>query len=104
MIQNFVPDLTDLQLPISVIQTTQVVSGGSNSVVPVSATPVFTRGCVVKAKKSNTGVVYVGGKDVSANSFDLNASESVVLGVNDLSEVYLFFSAAGDEARVLHGQ
>lgn len=59
-------------------------------------------GCVIKADKDNAGIVYIGGQDVTANGYPLEAGEKL----NDviiplLDEIFVSFSNAGDKIYIL---
>lgn len=102
---NFQPDLSDLQIPITVVKNTIVISTGAGSRVQCSSVPQFTRGCTIKMKRSNATLAYVGGATVNnVNGYELAPGESVQLGVNDLSLVWIWFDGSADSACVLFGQ
>ena len=91
-------------------QETQIVAfefdHGRNSDVDTTAEQLTatsvrcSRGVVVKAANSNTGTIYVGNSDVTANSadatdgFELGAGESVTIEVDDVNKLYVIASAA----------
>lgn len=52
----------------------------------------------VIARRTNTGSIYVGGPDVSANSFgvELEAKESFTFTVNNLNVIYIDASVSGE--------
>lgn len=52
----------------------------------------------LKAHPDNTGVIYVGKSNVTTgNGFPLSKSESVPLGISNLSSIYFVASAAGQK-------
>jgi hypothetical protein len=82
---------------------------GRKSSVGTSVVPLTTvggkaaRGVQVKAAVSNTGTVYVGNSDVTADSadatdgFPLAPGDGLFLPIDDPTRVYLVASAAGQK-------
>ena len=59
---------------------------------------------IVKAKFANTGVIYVGGSDVtSANGFALRANEAVRVPTTNANLVYINSSVNGEGVTFLAG-
>lgn len=106
MADTFFPaDSAELSLPLKTLQQMAIVSTGVNSQVRVTSTPTFTRGCVLKAKRTNAQSVFIGGVEVStSNGLELAAGEGVHLDINDLKDVWIVFSGASDEVRILYGK
>ena len=79
---------------------------GANSDVDTSAEQLTTEnistsiGILVKASSSNTGIIYVGGSDVTAGTtdatdgFELDAGESLFLEGRNANEIYVIASIA----------
>jgi hypothetical protein len=72
--------------------------------VPLTATSVHAaRGVQLKAASANTGTVYVGNSDVTADSadatdgFPLTPGEGLFLPVDDPSRVYVVGSTSGQK-------
>jgi len=86
------------------IITSFEIDHGRNSDVDASAEQLTTsnircaRGVVVKAANANTGIIYVGNSDVTADSadatdgFELGAGESITIEVDDVSKIYVIAS------------
>lgn len=73
---------------------------------PASATPVTSdnpgSSAVIRAGSGNTGVVYIGGKDVTpSNGLPLRADEWVNISPLRESELYCIASVAGQKLRWL---
>ena len=101
---HFAPDTSDFALPVTNVLTKRVLVAAAGSKVPADSNPVFTRGCFIKAEKKNTGLVYVGGKDVNdVNGMELGPGEGVSLGVNDLSMVYVYSPDPMQAVRIMYG-
>jgi len=78
---------------------------GRNSDIDTTAEQLTTtsvptvRGVVVKAANSNTGTIFVGNSDVTADSadatdgFELGAGESVTIEIDNANKVYVIASA-----------
>lgn len=102
---NFLADATDLQIPITELKNVVIQALNDGDLMQASSVAQFTRGCSIKMRRSNTGMVYVGSKNVNANNgYELAAGESVALSVNDLSLVWFKFEKAGDKAAVMYGK
>jgi len=56
------------------------------------------REVLIKAKRINTGYIYVGTNEVSNTAFgiDLSANESITLQVANLNQIYLDSSVSGE--------
>jgi len=58
---------------------------------------------LVKAANANTGIVYVGNSDVTANTadatdgFELAAGESVMIEIDNPNKIYVFASVANQK-------
>lgn len=76
------------------------LSVGTSAVQLTTSTALLNFGVRVKAALANTGIVYVGRSDVTANAtaatdgFELNAGEEVFIPTNDASLVYCRASAS----------
>lgn len=75
------------------------------SAVQLTATSIdCLRGVVIKAANANTGTLYVGNSDVTADSadatdgFELGSGESAFVEIDDVSKVYVIASAASQKA------
>ena len=83
----------------SVIGTTAV----QLTTVVLGETVFLKRGVLIKAASTNTGVVYIGHTNVTANSADLTdgmpvaAGESVTIEIDEPSKLYVIASAAGQK-------
>ena len=68
---------------------------------PLSGPRIF--GVLVKAAKDNTGIVYVGRSNVTADSavatdgMELEAGDAVLIEVDQIQKVYVIASAAGQK-------
>lgn len=83
---------------------------GSKSGIGVSAVQIKTdsiivkHGVVVKSSVTNSGVIYVGNSDVTANTdddtdgFELFAGESVTLPVDNVNKIHVIASETGQKA------
>ena len=68
----------------------------------LASSQALESGVQIKAESDNTGIVYVGDSSVSAaNGYYLLAGETVFLSIDDLAEVWLDVSVAGDGATYL---
>lgn len=74
----------------------QVRSTGVNQWLGLSATGQLIEGVAVKALSTNTGSVFVCGRGQGQAGFELAASESVALAIDDLVKVVIFAPANGD--------
>lgn len=73
----------------------QVTVGTAAVQLPARHQP--TKGALVKALSTNTGIVYVG-HDINvtaANGFELTANQSIELEVESTDDIYVIGSAAG---------
>jgi hypothetical protein len=76
---------------------------GTSAVPLVAASVRAAKGVQVKAAPTNTGIVYVGNSDVTADAsdatdgFPLEAGDGLFVPVDDASKVYLIGSAAGQK-------
>lgn len=65
--------------------------------VQLSTTSTSILSVTVKALEGNTGTIYVGGSNVSSsNGYELSSSEPVSLDVDNLTDVYIDASVAGE--------
>jgi hypothetical protein len=61
------------------------------------------KGVLVKASAANTGIIYVGNSDVTANSteatdgYELYAGEAVLIEVDNANKIYVIASATGQK-------
>lgn len=70
-----------------------VVSAGTR--VPLSSSTAIAS-VTVRALASNTGLIYVGNSAVSsANGFQLSASETVSMDIDNLSKVFIDSAVSG---------
>jgi hypothetical protein len=78
-------------------------SVGTSAVQVIAASTPATRGVTVKAADDNSGTVYVGNSDVTANTadgtdgFPLAAGDALTVPVDDANKVYVRGSAAGQK-------
>ena len=100
----FIPDATDLQLPITECGTLLVSSTGAGSRVQATASHTFTRGCDIQAVATNTNTVHIGGPGVNVNSFNLMQTQSVHLNTNDLYNIWIYFEGESDVVQILYGK
>jgi hypothetical protein len=74
---------------------------GTSAVKLTNTSMHAPRGVQIKASLANSGTVYVGNSDVTANAadatdgFPLAAGEALFVSVNDPSKVYVIGSASG---------
>jgi len=86
----------------SITQPTAIYAGRKTVTTPTSAealaaSQALVSDVTVKALATNTGIVYVGGSDVSSTKgFELAAGEWTVLIVANLATVYLDVSVGGE--------
>lgn len=74
---------------------TNVTTAGTR--VALTTTQALVSGVTVKAKSTNTGIIYVGNSTVSSsNGFRLSASAEIFLEIADLATVYLDASVNGE--------
>lgn len=86
--------------PTSIVAfTTNIPTAGSS----VQLTDNTCSGVVVQAPSTNTGVVYVGGSDVSATVYgaELQPGQSVGLAINNTNKVYVDTATNGNDVAVL---
>ena len=76
-------------LPFSITGSgVKVVTTAGTRVALASTTSI--KSVTVKAKLGNTGLIYIGSSAVtSANGFQLAASETISLDIDDLAKVYI---------------
>jgi hypothetical protein len=96
--------------PVGGSVTTTTFDHGLNSDIDATAEQIVTtskpatRGVIIKAHKDNTGTVFVGNSDVTANGtdatdgFPLEAGESVTVEASNANLVYVIGSAANQKA------
>lgn len=78
-------------------------SVGTSAVQMTASSITASKGVLVKAANSNTGIVYVGNSDVTANTtdatdgFELVSGESVFIEVSNANLIYLRASASGQK-------
>jgi hypothetical protein len=76
---------------------------GATAVALASSPSVLKRGVQIKAAAANTGKVYVGNSDVTADTaaatdgFELSAGQGLFVPANDLKNVYVIASAAAQK-------
>lgn len=76
---------------------------GTSAVLITSSSVTTKKGVLVKAANSNTGTVYVGNSDVTANTveatdgFEIGAGESVMIEIDDANKVYCIGSAVSQK-------
>jgi hypothetical protein len=99
--------VTSITNEVEVNNAKAVFDHGSKSSIGTSAVQMTEssitakQGIVVKAARGNTGVVYVGNSDVTADTvddtdgFELSGGESVTIPVNNANKVYVRASASG---------
>ena len=102
-------DPTTLRLLVSGTITSETVSSfdhGRNSDVDATAEQITTTsitanlGVLVKAANGNTGKIFVGNSDVTADTvdatdgFELGAGESLLVKVDNVNKVYVIASVA----------
>jgi hypothetical protein len=87
------------------VAASQVFGHGQSGHVDTTAEKLTTtsfvalHGVLVKAANANTGIVYVGNRDVTAGTveatdgFELSAGQSVFIEIDDPSKVYVIASA-----------
>jgi len=100
-------DPTTLRLKVGAVITSETLSSfdhGRNSDVDTSAEQITTTsitanyGVLVKAANGNTGKIYVGNSDVTADSadatdgFELGGGESLLVKVDNANKVYVIAS------------
>jgi len=94
---NLSPILTGVNInPYSVIGNgAQTVTTAGTSVQLASSTSIKT--VTIRAKVSNTGLIYVGSSSVSSvNGFQLSPAETVSLDLDNLSKIYVDAASNGD--------
>lgn len=89
-------DVLTVALPTTVYNgQTNVTTAGTQ--VALASSQAILSGVTVKAKSTNTGLIYVGATGVtSSNGFILSAGDSVFLEVANLSTVFLNSSVNGE--------
>lgn len=95
-------DIGLIDLPTAIVNMQKTVATpGTALQFTASATPLASV-AIVKALSTNTDLLYVGGVGVdSTNGLELEAGESVVLAIDDLSEIWLDVAVGGEGASVL---
>ncbi len=85
-------------LPGSAVGSGQTVVAAAGTRVQLTATSTPILSVTVKALSTNTGIVYVGGADVSAaNGLELiNPGESVSVDVDNLTDVWIDAAVNGE--------
>jgi len=92
-------------IPLTRIVTSSnktVTTAGTRVQLVASSTPVSS--CCIKAKSTNTGIIYVGNSTVDSNSYRLGASEEICLDLNDAQDVYLDSSVNGEGVTFICGK
>lgn len=72
------------------------VSTGANQWQRLATEVTGIEGVVVKALATNTGEVNVNGAGGVAEGYPLAAGDTVSIGINDLSKVYVFIAVSGE--------
>jgi len=94
---NLTPILTGVNiLPYSIMGngSKDVATAGSSEALAASTS---IKSVTIRAKSSNTGLIYVGSSSVSSsNGFQLSADETVSLDLDNLSKIYLDCDSDGD--------
>lgn len=89
-------DGTKLPGPASITNGVKSVPT-SGTRVALGASAVLTSGVTVKAKATNSGLIYVGGSTVaSSNGFQLAAGEEVFVEVGNVATVYVDAAVNGE--------
>jgi len=76
---------------------------GTSAVQITTSTFQCVKGMLIRADPANTGIVYIGQSDVTANSaaatdgLPLEAGDAVMIEVNQVNLVYAIASAAGQK-------
>mgnify|MGYP003612434561 CR=1 FL=1 len=90
------PDGTKIPGPASITSGVKNVTT-SGTRVALGASAVLTSGVTVKAKATNSGLIYVGGSTVaSSNGFQLAAGEEVFVEVGNVATVYVDAAVNGE--------
>ncbi len=101
-------DVVNEAVPASGLDHFSKGSIGTSAVQLSASATRCAKGVQIKADPANTGVVYIGKSDVTANTaaatdgYPLAAGEEVFIPVDLLSTIYAIGSAAGQKVFVLH--
>jgi len=107
MANSFAAVLASDQSPLDIAIPATPYNGLSTVAAPataevLAAAQALESGVQIKAESDNTGIVYVGDAAVSAaNGYHLLAGETIFLAVDNLDEVWLDVSVAGDGVKYL---
>lgn len=74
----------------------RVVAAGANSWINLVPASRQIESVIVKALATNTGMVWVTGNEANTDGFELDAGESVSIGIDDLFKVKVYVATASD--------